>query len=177
MTFTYFADPHAFAYMAESGAECHFCKSSGDCLDGGNLAGQETITAVCFSCLKAGRLIDLDISANEIRRSALDPKLGDPDKISNEIVYCTPSLPTWQDSSWPVKGGRPYRFLKIASKRDYATKEEFLDSLHDCGDDDTAWLWNMLPDHLIRNMKEGQYDISFYLFDHDGDKLTIWDAN
>lgn len=177
MDFAYFADPANFAYMAKPDAECHICKSSGDCLDGGNLSGLKTIAAVCFPCLKAGRLVELDISTNEILQSALDPNLGDPVSISKEIVYCTPSLPTWQDSFWPIKNGRPNRFLKIASKRDYASKEEFLDSLHDCDDDDPDWLWDTLPDHAIRNMKEGQYDMSFYLFEFEGDKLTFWDAN
>src|SRR6478735_34647 len=123
MDFTYFADPIAFAYIAEPDAECHFCKSSGECLDGDNLAGLETITAVCLSCLKAGRLLELDISTNQILTSALDPKLGDLESISNEIVYSTPSLPTWQDSFWPIKNGRPYRFIKIASKRDYVDRK------------------------------------------------------
>jgi len=92
-------------------------------------------------------------------------------------VYRTPSLPTWQDSFWPIKNGRPYRFLKIASKRDYASKAEFIDSLHDCDIDDLDRLWDILPDHAIRNMKEGQYDVSFYLFDFEADRLTVWDAN
>jgi hypothetical protein len=44
-------------------------------------------------------------------------------------------------------------------------------------DEDPEWLWGMLPDREIRNMTEGQYNVSFYLFELDGEKLTTWDAN
>jgi len=176
MSFKYFENPAAFAYMAEDGQACHFCEATGDCLDGAHFFGQEDIDAICFKCMQAGRLVDLDISANDIDASALDSSLVDSDQVSNEITYCTPSVPTWQDSSWPIRNGRPYRFIKIASKRDYKSKEQFLGSLME-KNDDPEWLWSVLPDHKVENMKEGQYDISFYLFELKGDKLTTWDAN
>jgi uncharacterized protein CbrC (UPF0167 family) len=174
MNFKYFADPKAFAYVAEAGEACHFCKATQDCLAGGNLFGQEDIAAVCFSCMAAGKLIALDISANQIDESALDSAL-DPEAVSNEITYCTPSLPTWQDAYWPAKNGKPYKFIKIASRSDYESKEHFASTLFDCEQDPE--LWEMLPDCKIENMKDGQFDISFYLFKDAGDKLTIWDAN
>lgn len=177
MPFTYFADPLAFAFMAEPDTECHFCRSTEDCLDGYCLRGVETVEAVCFSCLRDGRLMDLEIAANEIDRAALDPGKCDPPAVADEITYRTPPLPTWQDGLWPVKGGRACRFLKIASRQDYASKEEFLGSLHECGDHDAGELWDLLPEHQINHLKDGQYDISFYLFDDDGTKLTVWDAN
>ena len=74
-----------------------------------------------------------------------------------------------------MKNGKPYRFIRIASKLDYAGSEEFVASLFDCERD--SELWRILPDCKITNMKEGQYDVSFYLFELNGDKLTIWDAN
>ena len=148
---------------------CHFCKEEKTCLDGGNLFGFEEIEAVCFECVKNGKLMDLDISCNDIDSSTLSPE------VVNEIVYCTPSLPTWQDCSWPVKNGTPGTFIKIASKLDYDSKEQFVNSLYDCEKDPD--LWEMLPGIKITNMKEGQYDISFYLFEVNGEKLTIWDAN
>lgn len=177
MTFTYFADPLAFAFMAEPGTECHFCRSTEDCLDGYCLRGVETVEAVCLSCLQDGRLMDLEIAANEIDPTALDPETCDPQAVAHEIIYRTPPLPTWQDSLWPVKGGRACRFLKIASKQDYVSKDEFRGSLHDSDNGDAEELWVRLPEHPIHHLKEGQYDISFYLFDDDGAKLTVWDAN
>ena len=174
MSFKYFANPRAFAYLADEGQACHFCKATADCLAGANLFGQEDIDAVCFDCMAAGKLIELDISANDINESDLDSALNS-EAVSNEITYCTPSFPTWQDSQWPVKNGKPYRFIKIASKLDYDSKEHFVATLFDCDQDPE--LWDMLPDHKIENMKEGQYDISFYLFEDSGEKLTTWDAN
>ena len=176
MSFRYFKDPRAFAYMAEGGEACHFCKSTTDCLDGEHFYGDNEIKAVCFSCMQAGRLIELDISANEIDESELDPNLVDIELVAKEITYCTPMLPTWQEALWPIKGGKPYRFVKIASRVDYASKQQFMESLADQSGD-VDWLWDMLPDHKIESIDEGQYDLSFYLFDSDGDKLTIWDAN
>lgn len=126
--------------------------------------------------MKAGRLVDLDISANEISPSALDPTLLDVGQVSREIIYCTPSLPTWQDCSWPVKNGKPYRFMKIAAKLDYDSQSQFTTSLLSKSDD-PEWLWDMLPDHKVENMKDGQYDVSCYLFELEGKKLTIWDAS
>ncbi|MBK1789766.1 CbrC family protein [Persicirhabdus sediminis] len=174
MSFNYFANPRAFAYLADEGLACHFCKATQDCLDGCNLFGQENIEAVCFDCMAAGKLIDLDISTNQIDEAALDPG-NDLEGVANEITYCTPSVPTWQDCFWPVKNGKPYRFIKIASKLDYDSKEQFVATLFCCDQDPE--LWEMLPDLKIENMEVGQYDISFYLFEDSGDKLTIWDAN
>lgn len=175
MSFRYFKDPRAYAFMDEEGEACHFCKSTTDCLSGEHIFGEDDMGAVCFSCMQAGRLIDLDISGNRIDRNKLDPNLVDVEKVVEEITYCTPLLPTWQETFWPVKGGKPYRFVKIASKVDYESKQQFVDSLfHTVGDAD--WIWNVMPDHKIENMSEGQYDVSCYLFDSDGDILTMVDA-
>ena len=172
MKFAYFDDPRSYAFLAEEGVKCEFCSTSEDCLDGGNLFGSEDIEAVCFKCMQEGKLIELDIYANDIFEDQIS---GDKESISNTITYMTPSIPAWQDISWPVKNGVPYKFIKIASKQDYQDKAEFVTSLFDCDQDPD--LWDMLPDHKISNMKEGQYDLSFYLFENDGDKLTLWDAN
>ncbi len=178
MTFTYFENPGDFAYMADGGQVCHFCQVAANCLDGSHFFGAKEIGAVCFSCMQKGCLIELDISANEIDVSLLNPSLIDVNKVANEIRYCTPSVPTWQESFWPIKHGRPYKFIKIASKIDYESKEHFIKSLYDNdNDNDPEWLWEMLPGHRIANLQEGQYDLSCYLYDLDGDILTTWDAN
>jgi len=59
MNFKYFENPRAFAYMAESGHACHFCKATDNCLDGAHFFGQDEIDVICFSCMQAGRLIEL----------------------------------------------------------------------------------------------------------------------
>ena len=174
MHFEYFADPEAFTFLTDEPVDCHFCATRAFCIDGGHLHGIEQIDAVCLDCLAAGRLIDLDISTNQIAPNQIQPD-SEREEVSNEITYRTPLVPTWQDFFWPVKNGVPFKFIKIASKLDYDSREQFLASLFDCEPDPD--LWDMLPDHRITNVKEGQYDISFYLFEHSGDKLTIWDAN
>jgi uncharacterized protein CbrC (UPF0167 family) len=174
MHFEYFADPEAFTFLTDEPVDCHFCATRAFCIDGGHLHGIEQIDAVCLDCLAAGRLIDLDISTNQIAPNQIQPD-SEREEVSNEIMYRTPLVPTWQDFFWPVKNGVPFKFIKIASKLDYDSREQFLASLFDCEPDPD--LWDMLPDHRITNVKEGQYDISFYLFEHSGDKLTIWDAN
>ena len=111
MKFTYFEDPRSYAFLADKGVQCEFCSTSEDCLDGGSLSGEEDIEAVCFQCMRNGKLVDLEISANEIFEDQLS---GDKDNLSNIITYMTPSIPAWQDISWPVKNGVPYKFIKIA---------------------------------------------------------------
>lgn len=112
------------------------------------------------------------IHANDIFEDQIS---DDATLISNTITYMTPSIPAWQDISWPVKNGVPYKFMKIASKLDYQDKSEDVSSLYDS--DMHLDLWEMLPGHKISNMKDWRYDVSFYLFENDGDKFTLWDAN
>jgi hypothetical protein len=107
--------------------------------------------------MQAGRLIALDISA-------LDPRLVDIEQVTNGIAYCMPSVPTWQDSFWPIKNGRPYRFIKIASKLDNESKKQFIDSLFE-NSNDPEWLWSILPDQNIANIKKDQYDPSCHMFE------------
>ncbi|MEO0795595.1 MAG: CbrC family protein [Verrucomicrobiota bacterium] len=182
--FTYFADPKNFAYMHEGTPKCNFCGQEKECLDGDHFFGEEKIEAICFKCMKEGMLEELDISGNDCYVGALSGTEEENKRTSREITYCTPKLPTWQDAEWPIKNGKAYKFLKIASKTDYIRNDNesegkamFIQSLHDNENDDFDWLWSMLPDQPVTNMKEGQYDLSFYLFTLNGELLTIWDCN
>lgn len=42
---------------------------------------------------------------------------------------------------------------------------------------DFDWLWDVLPEKKIINHKEGNYDVSVYLFTSNGKKYCTWDAN
>ena len=88
-------------------------------------------------------------------------------------------LPTWQDCFWPFVDGDFATFIKIASKPDFTDQQHFVNSIltDDAGDTDAEWLWEMLPDHPVSTIKEGQYDISVYLFRRADRMVTIWDAN
>ena len=182
--FLYFADAQNFAYMTQGVVACHFCGKDRACLDAGHFYGEEEIKAVCTECMKKGRLKDLDIAVNDIDTSGLAGTKEEVRAIAEEIVHRTPKVPTWQASMWPVRDGKAYRFIKIASKLDYtrgASEEEgkkiFSKSLRYDTIDDIDWLWSNLPEHPIRNIEEGQYDVSCYLFESDGVLLTTWDAN
>ncbi len=182
--FPYFADAQNFAYLTDDAVACHFCGEERVCLDGSHFYGEEEIEAICTECMKKGRLKELGIVVNDIDPSELAGPEEEVKAIVEEISYRTPKVPTWQDSMWPVRNGKAYRFLKIASKLDYTegrseaeAKTVFIESLHDNLNDDVDWLWTMLPEHPIRNIKEGQYNLSFYLFESDGVPLTTWDAN
>ena len=137
--------------------------------------------AVCFACVHSGRLVDQDISTNSIRRDSLVEAVGvdEADRLANVILYMTPSLPTWQETYWPFVDGDFATFLKIASKHDFDGIADFATTIlpDDTGDPDIDWQWDVLPDHPVTNMREGQYDISVYLFRRHDRLYTLWDAN
>ena len=141
--FPYFADAQNFAYMTEGVVRCHFCGEERSCLDGGHFYGEGEIEAVCTACMKKGRLKELGIVVNDIDTHELAGTKEEVIAISEEIAYRTPQVPTWQDSTWPVRNGKAYRFIKIASKLDYTSgrseeegKSLFVKSLHDNTNDD-----------------------------------------
>lgn len=35
----------------------------------------------------------------------------------------------------------------------------------------------MLPDKVVTSIKDGNYDVSFYLFDDNGAKVVTWDCS
>ena len=182
MAFPYFNDPVNFAYLRDDDSPCHFCGAVSHRLNGDNLYGTESIDAVCFACVEKGALVDLDISTNDVNLGLVGTTLGDSDAVeslTNTIIYRTPSLPTWQDSSWPFVDGEFPVFLKIASKPDFTDQQQFVASIlaDDSDDTDPDWLWSMLPDHPVNSLKEGQYDLSVYLFRTKQRFVTFWDAN
>lgn len=181
MTFPYFSDPENFAYVRNDSAPCAFCSSTANRLDGGLLYGDVDLDAVCFDCVRRGALIERDISTNSVNLDEVREALGDDaaETLTNIIVYCTPKLPSWQDTFWPFVDGDFATFVKIASKIDFADKHQFAESIIPDGisEPDPVWQWEMLPDHAITNIKEGQYDITTYLFRRDDRILTIWDAS
>ena len=181
MAFRYFADPLNFAYLRDDATPCDFCGSTEHRLDGDHFYGVGKIAAACFSCVERGAPIERDISTNNVNLTQANNALGTAaaDPITNQIIYCTPSLPTWQDTDWPFVDGDFATFLKIASKTDFSDQSHFADTIlpDDIAEPDPEWQWDMLPDHPVTNLKEGQYDISIYLFRRADRLVTILDAN
>ncbi len=181
MAFHYFSDPLNFAYLLEDSTPCEFCGSTSHRLDGKHLYGGEAITAVCFDCLDGGKLIDRDVSTNSVDLKQVCNAVGDElaYNLAGRILYRTPNLPTWQDTHWPFVEGDFATFIKIASKVDFIDQYHFNDTILTDGilEPDPDWQWEMLPDHPVTTLKEGQYDVSIYLFRRKDRLLTIWDAN
>ncbi len=180
--FRYFRDPVNFSYVREDNAPCHFCGSTESRIDGSHCRGEASIDSVCFECLRDGKLIDLDLSLNDVdlkRIGACIPDVEEREDLTNQIIYCTPPLPTWQDTWWPFVDGDFCTFLKIASKRDFKGQNEFIATVHDEYKElnDPEELWSFLPNREIRNLSEGQYNVSVYLFQRGNRLVTIWDAN
>jgi hypothetical protein len=62
---------------------------------------------------------------------------------------------------------------------DFRNQDEFIDTLYDeyKGTNDPDELWSFLPDKEIRNLSDGQYDVTVYLFHGDKRRVTTWDAS
>lgn len=171
MKFRYFRDPENFAYRIDEESNCSICNKVGLWFDAGAYSGIGEIECICDECLLAGKLQEIEIEANEA--------VGGSREATEMITYKTPSLPTWQDQSWPFINGDYCIFEKIASKLDFDNKDEFQESFSssDQENSDLDWLWEILPDTRISSLKDGNYNVSVYLFTRNGKKYCTWDAN
>ncbi len=171
MQFKYFRDPTNFAYRVEKETQCSICNKTGKWFDAGGYYGSNEIDCICDTCLGNGELKKLDIKTNEASNGTIEE--------IETIIYKTPSLPTWQDNVWPYIDAEYCIFEKIASKIDFIDKDEFINSFSDSdkANSDLNWLWNILPEKQIRNLNEGNFNVSVYLFTGNGKKVCTWDAN
>lgn len=171
MEFKYFRDPENFSFKMDESAECSICGAEGIWHDAGGFYGLNEIECICDSCLISGKLKELEIETNEANE-------GNPEDIE-EIIYKTPALPVWQSRLWPVINGEFCIFERMASKADFSSKDEFKDSVMplDREGSDLDWLWDAMPEQRIKNHKQGNFNVSVYLFTHKGKKHTTWDAS
>ncbi|HBG08194.1 MAG: hypothetical protein A2075_02125 [Geobacteraceae bacterium GWC2_58_44] len=182
VTFKYFDDPMKFSYLTEGEVACSICGSVEVCFDGGGFYGDRKIEAICPNCLKEGKLIDLEISTNEVTVPDLAEQLGSKElaqELTVIIEHCTPPLPTWQDKEWPFKDGDFCKFIKIASQSDFSNPEELFDAIDESlrFDHSATAFWEMLPEAEITCIEDGNYDTSFYLFMAGRNKIVTWDCN
>jgi uncharacterized protein CbrC (UPF0167 family) len=187
MSYKYFRDPQNFALICEEQGPCSICGEIGLWFDAQGFYGTQDLDSVCDACLKSGKLIDLDISTNDVRLDLIEKVFSNRkilEELTNEIIYKTPSLPTWQDMSWPFVGEDFCIFEKIASKTDFVmdgepNKKIFISSFSedDAKISDLDWLWEALPEHPITNLKDGNYDVTIYLFSTGGKPFCTWDAS
>jgi uncharacterized protein CbrC (UPF0167 family) len=170
VVFKYFRDPENFAFKIDSESTCSICDKSGIWLDAEGYSGINEIKCICDECLSVGKLLPLEISANQVDIES---------KNSDEIIYRTPALPSWQDQVWPYLDGDYCVFEKLASKLDFLDKNQFKQSFSDIDQktSDLDWLWDMVPDTIVSNLEDGNYDVSVYLFSRNDKKHCTWDAN
>jgi len=170
MEFQFFSDPINFSYTSKEPVSCSICSEQALCFDAGGYSGVESIDYICESCLKSGKLIELDIEPNMV--------YGNDSESTNIIAYKTPAFPTWQDTIWPLVDGVHPVFERIASKEDFLDQDDFLASFIE-GEQKRSeihWLWDMLPNKRLKNYNEA-HDISVYLFSLKQKYYWIWDAN
>jgi uncharacterized protein CbrC (UPF0167 family) len=170
MKFEYFKYPEKFTFILNKPTPCSVCREVGLWFDAAGYSGVKDIECICTNCLQSGKLIDMNIEANL--------SFDDGSEASKIIIYKTPSLPTWQDTFWPVIEGSFPVFECIASKQDFLDKNEFLNSFieNDQKKEEIEWLWDRLPPKKLNHYNESG-DISVYLFSLKDKKYWIWDAN
>lgn len=171
MKFKYFRDPDNFAFKVEQPTKCSVCGNLGLWFDAGGFYGINEIECICENCMAGGKLKELEIETNEAFEGAEEDK--------EEIIFRTPALPVWQSREWPFIDGKCCVFERMASKADFSNKEVFKESVlpSDREGSDLDWLWEAMPDKKIKNHKEGNFDVSVYLFSLNGKKYTSWDAS
>lgn len=180
--FPYFEDPENFSYVTDGPGKCEICGNIEVCFDTAGYYGSQAPDAVCPSCLKDGKLIELDAAANDIPLAKLREELRqdlDVESHANLLAYCTPKVPTWQDADWPIRNGDFCKFIKIASRRDFSDKHELFEAIpvdYHFGRNADEF-WEMIPDAKITSLKNGNYDISFYLYMSGEQKVVLWDCN
>ncbi|MFT5029161.1 MAG: hypothetical protein ACI9VS_001596 [Candidatus Binatia bacterium] len=169
--FKYFRDPKNFAYKIDDSRPCSLCGKEGVWFDGGGFYGVADIDCICETCLADGKLKALEIEINEAFEGTEEQK--------EEIVYRTPALPTWQELRWPFVDGDYCVFEKIASKSDFADKEEFEGAFteEEKKISDLDAVWDRMPAKTITSIQDGNYDVSVYLFSRNGSKHCTWDAS
>lgn len=198
MSFKYIKNFHNSVAVnySEKPQKCNFCQKYSTGYES-SYYGDEDINFVCEDCLLSGKLKEKGNEANEGHRFILERQLKKiyPDKSerdiktlvnqrTEEIIYRTPHLTTFQEFSWPVHCGDYCCFIMEAGRSDLneissnVNGKDFLKSLpewENYGDtqlrddqkeykemDDVDWLWNYLPQHSPKN--ESDPASSLFLF-------------
>jgi hypothetical protein len=163
--YQYFKEPHKYAFL-EDQEQCDFCKKPVFPL---YQVCDEDYNAVCDECLKSGILLEHDIWMNVVNNELPDAQI---------IEYKTPPIPTWQDLGWPVVNNKFCKFIKIADKHDFSEDiNKFKTTALRIVDEDLLNdLWEFLPENPVTCLKNGDYNISFYLFESEGNLYWLYDA-
>ena len=178
----YFYDPLNFADVSEFNVNCDICGKLDICFTSTSFYGVNKLKYVCDDCLIQGKLKKYNMSGNEPSEVDIKMLTGSKDEIEfkcNQLIYCTPKIPSWQDIWWPVADGDFCIFKKIASKNDFNNKFDLYNKIRDEDkyDHTVDDFWEMLADGPITNLKNGNYSPSFYIFTSITKIIVLWDCN
>ena len=199
MNFTYFRNPKQFAGLLPGKHVCNLCGYNDKCFEGESFYGEKVVDAICWKCLKNGRLEDEGIFANDAdveglfyQMLALNPDVPKSELLAsakakiNEVEFRTPPILSWLDWKFPALDGDFCEFISFTSKQELNElaengdgKQFLIDHLR--VDDDNLInpeiVWYQLSDNKIESIEQTNYDCLCYLFQSRVSKkyLIIWD--
>lgn len=200
MTFKYFRDPKAFGGLLDERCNCSICGYKEKCFDGESFYGETLVDAVCFKCLRDGKLEGTGVFANDADVEGLYNQMIElyPDKPKaellaeakakiNELEMRTPPVLSWQDWKYPALDGDFCEFISFVSKEELNALAEDGDGKqflikHLKIDEDNLInpeiVWYQLSDTKITKIEQSNQQCLCYLFkSKTTDKyLMIWDV-
>lgn len=200
MTFKYFRKPKVLGGLLKEKHNCGICGYKTKCFEGESFYGEAIVDAVCYRCLKDGKLEGTGIFANDADVEALfDQMLAlNPDKPKaellieakskiNEIELRTPPILSWDDWKFPALDGDFCEFISFTSKpelnelaEDGDGKRFLMEHLRIDEENliNPEIVWYQLSDTKINVIEQTNHNCLCYLFQSKvtGKYLVIWDV-
>jgi uncharacterized protein CbrC (UPF0167 family) len=199
MKFNYFRDAKNFGGLMDTRCKCSVCGFKEKCFDGEAFYGETEVEAICFKCLKNGRLKGSGIFSNDADVEALfDQMLAQfPDKSKDELLaeakekideveLRTPPILSWEDWKFPALDGDFCEFISFTSKAELSELAEdgdgkaFLTKYLRVDEDNLVnpeIVWYQLSETKIEHINQTNHNCLCYLFQSkvSGEYLVIWD--
>lgn len=200
MKFQYFRDTKHYAGLLPGRYECGICGYKDKCFEGESFYGENIVDAICFKCVKNGKLENTGIFANDAdveslfdQMLALNPDtpkeqlLAEAKVKINEIELRTPPILSWEDWKFPALDGDFCEFVSFTSREelnelavDGNGKQFLIDHLRVDEDNliNPEIVWYQLSEKKIVSIEQTNHDCLCYLFQSRvTDKyLIIWDV-
>ncbi len=178
--FAYFEDPtHPLSSWSAEPTTCSICRCDGPAFNGPFYGLDDDVEHVCETCLRSGRLEELELSTCEGDRVALKRQLAesadlstaDANRLSRErtaaLEHRTPGLTTWQDMMWPAHCGDYCRFVEELGQPEIiqlAGAEDPSTWLAHRADGADADLFQYVRQRSARRYPTESYDLTVYRF-------------
>jgi uncharacterized protein CbrC (UPF0167 family) len=193
--FRYFQNPiHPLSSWNAEAAACHFCGAFGPGFDG-PCYGFHEVKRTCETCLRGGRLADLELTTCEGDASALTAQLASlrPDLSPTdlalevrartaELEQRTPGLCTWQDFFWPAHCGDYCIFVEEVGRQELielAGGEDPLTWFCSLASGADMHVWDAVRKDSARANSTVSYDVTIYRFSCRVCRTVVlhWDAS